>query len=530
MKKIIFLSIIPMLLLLSCDESFLQEKSKSFLSSENLYINTEGFEAALASLYYNLREDRNGEDAFPAFFTGTDVAYSVFSHNSVVPFQNYGDAITPDIYPVKFWWDRSYKTISWANKIIEEAENPDVEWTSADDKKRIIGEAKFFRAYYHNLLTTLYGDVPIADKFYSEPKLDFVRSPQKTILEFVRDDLKYTAENLPADEPEIGKLTKWAALHLLSEVYLHLGEYANAETAALQIINSGKFQLMTQRFGVNAAKEGDVFSDLFLEGNQNRTNGNLESIFVIQQEYGVTGGKTVGTYGGDWSRRVFVGYYQSVKGLLITDSLGGRGVGRTRPLTSWVKSYEANDIRASKFNLRKHYFYNDSKNVPVGHRLGDMVPFTTALDSQRNIYPSTRKWDFGAQSRGGDALYLGSDKDRMKYRLAETYLFLAEAQYLQSKKSEAATTLNIIRARSGASQISAAKVDMDFILDERSRELFSEEDRLLTLHRTGKFLERTRKLNWQVADKIRDKHALWPIPQTAIDSNLGAELGQNEGY
>ena len=185
--------------------------------------------------------------------------------------------------------------------------------------------------------------------------------PQKTVLEFVREDLKYASENLPETELKTGKLTKWAALHLLSEVYLHLGDYTNAETTASQIINSGNFHLMTARFGTMSSQPGDVFSDLFLENNQNRSDGNLESIFVIQQQYGVTGGKSVDPNGGDWSRRVFVGYYQSVKGLLITDSLGGRGVGRIRPLTSWVNSYEANDIRASKYNLRKNYYYNDPK-------------------------------------------------------------------------------------------------------------------------------------------------------------------------
>ena len=87
MKKLIILAIIPMLLFISCDKTFLEENPKSLLVAENLYINTGGFEAALNALYYHLREDRLGEDAFPALFTGTDIAYSVFSHTNVVPFQ-----------------------------------------------------------------------------------------------------------------------------------------------------------------------------------------------------------------------------------------------------------------------------------------------------------------------------------------------------------------------------------------------------------------------------------------------------------
>jgi hypothetical protein len=530
MKKIIFLSFIWTLLLSSCDKSFLTEEPKSFMVDKNLYINTAGFETALTSLYYHLRQDRDGEDAFPAMYTGTDIAYSVFSHANVKPFESYGASITPAIYDVQFWWDRNYTGISWANKIIEEAENPNVKWSTADDKARIIGEAKFFRAYYHNFLTNLYGDVPIADKFYSAPKFDFVRAPQQNVLEFVRNDLKYASDNLPDAAIEIGKLTKWAALHLLSEVYLHLGKPDSAEIEALKIINSGNFHLMTQRFGVQASKPGDVFSDLFLENNQNRSDGNMESIFVIQQAYGVTGGKTPGTFNGDWSRRVFNGYYQSVPGLLIADSLGGRGVGRVRPLTSWVKSYEPNDIRASVYNLRKHYYYNDPSHVPAGFHLGDVLHYTSELDSERNIYPTIKKWDFGVQGRGGDAVYLSMDKDRMEYRLADTYLFLAEARLLQNNKSGAADALNVVRGRAGASLVNAAAVNMDFILDERARELFGEEYRLLTLHRTGTFLARVKRLNWQVSAAVQNYHALWPIPQTAIDSNTGAVMPQNSGY
>ena len=97
------------------------------------------------------------------------------------------------------------------------------------------------------------------------------------------DDLKFASENLPENPDnisDVGKLTKWAAIHLLSEVYLMAGEYAKAEEAALQVINSGYFHLMNERFGAQKDQPGDVFSDMFLEYNQNRTSGNMESIWV----------------------------------------------------------------------------------------------------------------------------------------------------------------------------------------------------------------------------------------------------------
>ena len=107
------------------------------------------------------------------------------------------------------------------------------------------------------------------------------------------DDLKFASENLPENPDnisDVGKLTKWAAIHLLSEVYLMAGEYAKAEEAALQVINSGYFHLMNERFGAQKDQPGDVFSDMFLEYNQNRTSGNMESIWVMQLEYDTNGG------------------------------------------------------------------------------------------------------------------------------------------------------------------------------------------------------------------------------------------------
>ncbi len=81
--------------------------------------------------------------------------------------------------------------------------------------------------------------------------------------------------------------------------------------------------------------------------------------------------------------------------------------------------------------------------------------------------------------------------DQIYIRLADTYLLKAEAQMKLGQPDAAATTINVIRARSNASPITGADVDIDFILDERSRELFIEEERRMTLLRTRKWYERT---------------------------------------
>ncbi len=73
-------------------------------------------------------------------------------------------------------------------------------------------------------------------------------------------------------------------------------------------------------------------------------------------------------------------------------------------------------------------------------------------------------------------------------------------------------------------------MDLDFLLDERIRELCGEEVRRFTLLRTGKLIERVKKYNSAQKDIITEQFLLWPIPQTIIDANRDVEFPQNPGY
>ena len=108
----------------------------------------------------------------------------------------------------------------------------------------------------------------------------------------------------------------------------------------------------------------------------------------------------------------------------------------------------------------------------------------------------------------------------------------AEAYFRKGDLTNAAADLNILRSRAGVSPITPGEVDIDFILDERARELLFEEGRRKTLIRMGKLVERVREYGLLETSKttIQDYHGLWPIPQKAIDVNVGAKLEQNPGY
>src|SRR3546814_6679994 len=81
-------------------------------------------------------------------------------------------------------------------------------------------------------------------------------------------------------------------------------------------------------------------------------------------------------------------------------------------------------------------------------------------------------------------------RDRYMMRLAETYLLRAEAYLGKGDNQHAADDINEVRLRSNATPVAPGDVTLDYILDERARELVYEEHRRITLHRTGKLVER----------------------------------------
>jgi hypothetical protein len=121
-------------------------------------------------------------------------------------------------------------------------------------------------------------------------------------------------------------------------------------------------------------------------------------------------------------------------------------------------------------------------------------------------------------------------RDVYAIRLAETYLLRAEAYLGAGNTIAAAADINVVRSRAEAPAVTPSEVDIDYILDERARELYLEEFRLLTLTRLGKLVERTRNLNPVIGDGYADYNDLWPIPFSEIEKNIEADLEQNPGY
>ncbi|EKC51430.1 conserved hypothetical protein, secreted, partial [human gut metagenome] len=277
--------------LVSCSTDLLDEKPKSSYSPENAYVTLAQFNQAIADLHRTVRDEIYWETdgtVIWALFTGTDQAVDPTDLNAG-PFADYS-LITSSYYWFYHYWVRYYRLVARANTVIDRAT---AKWSqlTPDEQLSVIGQAKFFRAYAYRCLANLYGGVPKIDHEVTTPRKDFQRATREEIYDFCREDLEYASNNLTREADGRGGITAGVADHLLSEIYICLGRWQDAVNAATRVIDDPQYELMTERFGTRMDRPGDVFWDLFRTGNVNREDGNKETIWALQYEFGVPGGQ-----------------------------------------------------------------------------------------------------------------------------------------------------------------------------------------------------------------------------------------------
>lgn len=588
MKKYLILSMFAAFLLTGCNEDkFLEEKPLDFNSASNSYETAADYDAAITELYFLTREE-----FYTTYDRTTDLSKFADMWITADPLKsNVVADLSPSGAMAKFYWDENYKLIAQANTVISRL--PNSSKLTDDEKKVYEAKARFFRALAYRTLVLLYGDVPLQLEEVSTPKTDFVRESKDKVKAQVVEDLEFAAANLPEiNTVKDGEISKPAANMLLAEMYLATGDNDKAINAASAVINNPNLALMKNRFGSQAKEDGDVFYDLFRPNNQNRASGNTEGIWVIQFETNIEGGGNNTSHhfwdpGSFWGERFFapqVDKFQLIKpdgtrlqlfDWPIGDMTGGRGIG-----THYATNHLYNEIWADDFDDMRNSEYNWPRRFKI-HRtnvLDDNPELKAAMpdgyfDLENTVLPDG--WSMETGFDGGvaattqlpnrfmcgystkmttpfhhpDAQYENKETyklagtggktytDQYFFRLAEAYLLRAEAYVNKGDKNKAADDINELHNRAHAKPCTADQMNLDYILDERLRELTCEEKRRLTLSRVGKLAERIKKYNpyfsaaYSADNKDYDAHFdLLPIPLSAIQANKDAKLEQNPGY
>lgn len=542
---------------------FLEEKEVPRITSE-FYKTKQGVLSALDATYSYMRFGVGGE--FSNVFTelGTDLTTGAEGALSY-PYNLYSATLSPTESKLYSFWENHYKAIGVTNLVL--ASLPESELTE-QEKEAYGAEMSFFRAYFYFDLVQQFGRIPLVTEATEEPRTDFKRAAVADIYNLIISDLRYAEEHLreAATGNDQGKATKYAAAHLLAKVYLTRGsavtdqrgqQPADMDSAyfyAKKVIDSPKYTLVKD------------FADLW----NIEKMGNSEVIFAVQftldKIYNGSGNKSH-LYWGSW--------YEDQPGMK-RDIENGRPYRfhRATNKTMFELFDRKNDSRFYK-SFKWAYYCNKavtglaigdtaiyySLNASQGTHAYKYFQWNQADPSKNNrYYPPLLKYDDPLRETANEQ---NGVREWVRMRLGETYLIAAEAAGRKGDYDEAAGLINELRkraawkdgekkmpqywteeggvpgdTRSTYEQIKVSAGDLsanfvDFILDERGRELLGEYVRWEDLVRCEKLVEYVTKWNPDAAPNIRDYHKLRPIPQKHIDrlNPRGADdEEQNPGY
>ncbi len=535
--------ILAIILLAGCSKDVLEENPPNILAGQTLFNDLAGFEAGLNGLYNIARHGRWQSEKIENALNGVDNMCSNYRRSDI--FWNWGASNSPADVDLLQTYNWLYEIINASNTIIYYADGENVNWSGGSDtpennKIRVEAEARALRAWAFRRLAYSWGDVPLTLSLQTTVKTDWERTPVAEVRKQAIRDYLFAQQYIPTEGSLQGRITKGAIQTLLAEMYLTINKPDSALYWCDQVISNPAYILTTARYGVKKTDpSGSPFGDMFKEGNQNREQGNKEALWVFQFQLNSIDGQ-----GNEMSRGEVGRYNEWViagkRALQYTYERGGRGKAYFGPTKWWVDSYEPQDDRAQNYILRKYFILNNAAAnapypadlLPTGYSYGDTIKliWSTAISSTYNSKPS---FPYSRKAEGTDPANMQADfswADQIYIRLADAYLLKAEAQFKLGLTNDAATTINVIRARAKATPITGADVNIDFILDERSRELFLEEERRGTLLRTHKWFERTQLYNKYGGEKISQRDTLFPIPQDVIDANLTKAFPQNPGW
>lgn len=556
MKKIY--GILFILVILSGCQKKLVENPQSTLTPA-FFLTAQGFQSGLDAAYAGNRIIWGPMDYFTLTVPGTDEFITGNDGNNDI--NKYNSNYIPSNGNVTNVWKACYPFINTCNGIIDNASS--ITGIDTATLSRMVGEAKFLRANYYFILTQFWGSVTLLDHYQTSATTSATRAPLADIYTFIIKDLTDAINVLPASPLTTGvlpgKATQAAAIHLLSKVYLsragssakQADDYKNAYTNALNLINN-----VAPATGLKLLQD---FGKVYAEGNE----ASSEVLWSIQHTTSLAynGSAAQNNSGPDnLLCHLWVPQYETQPGMQ-RDVKYGRPYIRVVP-TKWlldtVFQERVNDTRYSK-TFQTVWLCNNTASVPKNtdgtpkFSLGDTaiwMPGYNITDDQIATYryqvipprkysiklaPAMMKY-FDTKRSDQNA---PSIRPIIVFRLAETYLIAAEALLMDGRAADALPYINAIRERAAyptgnaaAMDVQASDLSLDFILDERSRELCGELMRWPDLVRTGQLITRVVQHNSDGRNNIiSPKHLLRPVPQAQIDAvTTGDPYPQNPGW
>ncbi len=542
----------------SCSD-FLQEEVYTEVS-DSRYNSVDGFNEAVNAAYNPLRTFYGTEQGLTATVFGTDT-YREGADGSFKYMNRYSNELDPFSDITAFIWENMYIGINTANTVLARSSDG-VEGLSDEVVTRRSAEARFLRGHYYFILVQMFGPVHLTTEETQGVQLEASRTPVDQVYDQIISDLEFAIANLPDEAEQYGRATRPASQHLLARVYLTRAtseaagsdDYQQAANLAESVINDYNFELL------------DDFASVYEVGNER----NSEVIWAVQFSENPLANTSADGKNGNSAHLYFNFPYDQEPALHRTVEFG-RPFRRFRPTlytTQEMYNLDDRDIDSRYKKTFKDAFrvldpgvyqidgvekdlaigdtaiFFPGYNIPLAEQQEmDMQVITPEEYNSINFPPL---WKFMDPNRASVNETAGS-RDWLAFRLAETHLIAAEAYFETDGASSmmAVSHLNAVRERAAwpgeettiTSRTASALAEegIDFILDERGRELLGEGFRWFDLVRTDKLLERTIGRNPDVVPplgNLQEYHKLRPIPQEQIDRTDGGSeaFPQNPGY
>lgn len=584
-KSFLIILLTILLTLANCTK-ILDEQPRAAVTPD--YFSTSGgVLGGITGVYSDMRNLWGTEGFLNMVVGGTDEVLKGGSGNP--NFFEYG-IVNADIAGL---WNIAYQDINTLNGVLKYGATVDLPDAT---RKQYLAQAKFLRAFYYFYLVQTYGDIPLHIEFITTASTADSRAPISDVYTQIIKDLTEAADELPAvpTAPFLGKTaTSAAAKYLLAKAYLTRGWSTASVSGDFQTAYSLCNEIITNKgtYGL------DLWQD-FASVNNKANDYGKEVLFVIDHsndlKYGeYTTGSNASGNKENKSNFYFRPNYPTINAnypasggssVMIRDVANGRPFIRVRPngpyLLNQAFAERVNDSRWDKTFQVAWIANNGAITTPRGtltpavdtaiwtppfevtpaRRAAFKGIIVTPSGAPKNdptaksswdpaMFPSLTKYDDPTRAQMNDA----STRPFVMFKFSEVYLLAAEAAFKGGGTLQnAADMLNILRQRAAyrsnktgaqnaaaalAMTITPAQVTLDFILDERTRELFGEYQRWWDLVRTHTLSARLNAWNKLEAypkystSNPADAYMLRPVPQTQIDLvTQGPTFPQNPGY
>jgi len=520
----------------------LEEYNPGGTTTDAVYSTPEGFETLVNAAYTYNRWWYGKEEGYSIAEMGTDI-WTSGTGDKYPDITNYNNLQASNTV-MSGLWKQLYAAVNLCNTGITRIDKAGL---TTDKRKMRNAELHFLRAFYYWHIVETWGPVHFTLEETSGVITTANRTPVDTFYAQIFRDLEVAVNDLPVTTGDYGRITKPAAEAFLARMYLTRSKNQQAADLADKVINSYGYTLL--------AKYADLWRMDNLQNKEVIWAVNYMKNLVFDDRTDATLFPNGHSRGANNGHLMFAMKYDDLPGMQ-RDIVNQRPFNRYMPTLFLLNLFDEKADARYGASFKQVWYCNNLKTAPAGMKLGD-----TAVLCSKYVLPATTKYRvydrntvYTAAGGGNDRTHYvslqkfedptrasmneeQSARDAFIIRLAEMYLIAGEAQFKLGNAAKAADYINVIRKRAAipgqetAMEIKPADITLDFILDERARELAGEQLRWFDLKRTGKLGERIALHNPDASQYFQSYHNVRPIPQDQIDavSNKG-EFKQNDKY